>query len=352
MKEKRYYYFDFIRFIAALVVMMVHIRCGTFVVYSELDPSSQNTFVHLFYAFTYNGALEVCMFFLLSGFLTGGRVIEKFRQGTISSGKYAIGRFTRMSPPFIIAIILAIICNYITHTDFSWSMIIGNLFGLQGIACSPASYPFWTISYEIWFYVMVLSILLIAERKRYAGLPLLLLSACMFISLKSEYFFILLAGVGGYYLKDMKFHKSITIVCATLAIIFALLYFVSDRFASQLPLDIVLDRRLMLFIFSFSFLIVMSQISMCEPTQKWQKIIEGIGRKCAPISYSLYLTHSPIITIVNYFRGNVYDSVNFASISTFLINCIIAVIFAWLVYWLIEKRTPIIQKWLSSRFNI
>lgn len=82
---------------------------------------------------------------------------------------YAIDRFSRIYPPLFAAIIFYYITSVvIPGTPFSLGRALGNLLNLQGIACKSLVSPFWSLSYEVWFYVIlgVFAHILLTSRDR------------------------------------------------------------------------------------------------------------------------------------------------------------------------------------------
>ena len=82
------------RAIAALAVMAGHMRGMYFVDYNDLEYKS--VIAQIFYFLTGFGHQSVIVFFVLSGFLVGGSVIEKFEKGTWSWKKYLTQRLARL----------------------------------------------------------------------------------------------------------------------------------------------------------------------------------------------------------------------------------------------------------------
>lgn len=66
---------DTMRFVAAFLVLYAHSFCDFFRPYFELDASQQNIVSYLFYSMSRFGHEAVIIFFVLSGYLVGGRGI-------------------------------------------------------------------------------------------------------------------------------------------------------------------------------------------------------------------------------------------------------------------------------------
>ena len=97
--NKKFYWLDGLRFIAALIVLISHTRNDYFLAYGDLPHNQQGLSAFLFYTFGRLGHEAVVVFFVLSGFLVGGRGFERITTGVFDVRSYAIDRFARIAPP-------------------------------------------------------------------------------------------------------------------------------------------------------------------------------------------------------------------------------------------------------------
>jgi peptidoglycan/LPS O-acetylase OafA/YrhL len=108
------------------------------------------------------GQLAVMVFFVLSGFVIGYSVGVK--GGTLKTRSYFMGRFRRIYPILLVAMLGSWVLIRVTHGEpigFSWQDFAGNLLQLQdaphpGRAFAPFMFNFvlWSLAYECWFYVV------------------------------------------------------------------------------------------------------------------------------------------------------------------------------------------------------
>ena len=111
--KKHYYWIDLIRFLAALLVVLGHLRQTSFVEYGLLPDSEKNIFIMFLYLILRIGHEAVLIFFVMSGFLVGGKALEKTMGGNFNVKDYSIDRAVRIMLPLIGALLLLIIVNLI-----------------------------------------------------------------------------------------------------------------------------------------------------------------------------------------------------------------------------------------------
>ena len=150
-----YYWLDLVRFTAAFLVLICHFRGAFFVEYTLLPAEQKNPLTFAFYSLTRLGNEAVLIFFVMSGFLVGGKAIERLQQGVFDIKGYAIDRTVRIMLPLISALLLFIPVSIIRGLDIDWWAWLGNLFSLQGICTYSVIEPLWSLSYEVWFYILM-----------------------------------------------------------------------------------------------------------------------------------------------------------------------------------------------------
>lgn len=81
------------------MVLLSHARNTFFPAFGDLPEDQHNPFSMAFTMFCRMGHEAVIVFFVLSGFLVGGRGFERIKDGSMNVGSYAIDRFSRITPP-------------------------------------------------------------------------------------------------------------------------------------------------------------------------------------------------------------------------------------------------------------
>ena len=108
---------DLIRGLAALLVCAGHLRAFVFVNWSEVESPKFAT--KIFYFITGLGHQSVVVFFVLSGFLVGGSVMDEYFRRKWCWKRYLINRLVRLWVVLIPALGLT----------FFWDIIGGSFFG-------------------------------------------------------------------------------------------------------------------------------------------------------------------------------------------------------------------------------
>lgn len=120
-----------------------------------------------FSIFKHFGHQAVIAFFLMSGFLIHANERHRVLREPM---RYALRRGARVYPALIVALAISI---FIVSGKWSYSDLFGNLFALQDtIATTPGTLvgtfkgnsPLWSLSYELWFYLLYPFVMLISVR--------------------------------------------------------------------------------------------------------------------------------------------------------------------------------------------
>lgn len=195
---------DFVRGIAAIAVLLSHLRRLFLVDFSEIAQNS-NRLVKLVYFASGFGHFAVMAFFVLSGFLVGGSVLRGRLDNEFNWGLYAINRLTRLWIVLIPALLLGAIWDHAGIRIFGTAGIYGSLPGdsnrslvavpprlasgvmlgnalfLQGISTVTfgSNGPLWSLSYEFWYYVLFPLLVLAYPVKKVSGSTVLYASAAL-----------------------------------------------------------------------------------------------------------------------------------------------------------------------------
>lgn len=176
---------NLLRGIASLQVAAAHLRAEMYPGLRGLeDPGIAYMALAFFTGFAHQA---VMVFFLISGWLVGGSLLNKLGQPRALRA-YAIDRATRLwtvlLPTLFIMLGIGLVTGAVTFDpagfgpgagDFSAGAFIGNLLGVQTILVDEfgGNYPLWSLANETWYYIQFPLLLLI-----FTGRGLLQQAAC------------------------------------------------------------------------------------------------------------------------------------------------------------------------------
>lgn len=343
--KKIYYWLDPIRAIAAILVLLVHVRSEMFETYANLSASSQNIFTQCFFFLCSQGLLAVSVFFILSGFLVGGINIQRCQQSKLSIKKYVLDRTFRIGIPLFGAILIIVLINCILEQHMPLSVIAGQFIGLQ-FFIGDAGGVFWTLSYEIWFYITLLAIFLIYSRNKhkFLGCILLTICGCIVTQLYFFCFFTIIAGIIAFRLKDYKLSRRQISLCILLAIISYIITFFSHS-SSGIKLLNILPYQLNSYgwvVLVVMMAILISQVVNRPPQKEFSIKLAKKGEHLSSFSYSLYLIHYQFIRIWMHY-GVKFNEINIETISIFIAFCLLCILGAYCFYYVFERNTKSIQ---------
>lgn len=345
-----YYYLSAFRLLAALFVLIGHARCEVFATYTELNTESQTLFTQMFFAGIGWTSEAMAIFFILSGFLVGGTQLQRLslalkcqdaeKECKILFRVFAVGRFTRIILPLAFAILLAAMAKMIGGVDFSWWDALLNLFGLQGVLATDFGGVYWSIAYEVWFYVLIAGIIsLFCGRNRMViGFMLILLSAFVFIKLSSSWFFLFLLGIGLYFVKDLGFPRICLWIGIAGVVIVKMLGVLSiESHVFRFALHGQMNNGMLQFALAMSLGMIMTMFVSHAPVGVIAKSVEKIGNSWSVFTYGLYITHFTVLELFRHLFGQMHD-VNGVTMLIFVLMCVLCSLFGYLFYWVIEFK--------------
>ena len=350
-QKKHFYWIDWLRFLSAMMVLLAHLRGSSFVEYGSLPDSQKNFAFATIYAFTRLGSEAVIVFFVLSGFLVGGKSIERIINKTFKPLNYAIDRLSRICIPLIPALLLTAIVKLSIGDKVNFIHLIGNLFSLQGILVPSFAdnAPLWSLPYEVWCYVLMFIVGTVAIKKYFNALFVIFFVIILILlsQLNISYLLCWFVGLFAYVYRPQTVSFKILSIAILLSIF--------GIFSVQVNMDsISLDNDIFKFLLisidisrlllALGIALLIQQLILLKPNNKLVKI-ENLGTKLASFSYTLYLTHTPIRNgIESYFNLHRMENLDIASMSIFFLKIFICLCLAWILYWLFEKRTLKIRK--------
>jgi len=355
-------FLNFLRWISAFLVLIAHLRSVIFV--GAKDAGSLNVFWKIFYLLTDFGYQAVMVFFVLSGFLVGSSILKRAKNNNLSFINYLLyDRGVRIYIVLIPAITLTAFLDIYGLTNFdkigvytgnlelsslSYSVanrlgldiFLGNLLMLQGsiVPTFGSNFPLWSLAYEVWYYILFFSIVSILSKKhifvKFIYLNIIILSIFLLNINIILYFSIWLLGVLIWFVyKKIKINKYFVF---TLFFVFLMM--------NRLHIFIVENRFLIDFLLSATI----AMLIMLVMQNKIAIYNSFINKFLSNFSYSLYLTHFPlllfILTYLNYsYDFNIRVKPSLEYLGYFVIIFILVSSISYLFYFFTEKNTKKIQ---------
>ena len=343
-----YEWLDLLRFLAALAVVACHARYFLFASYSSLAPVNHGIVAATFFSLTDLGHEAVIVFFVLSGYLVGGKAIDRMLRGTFSPQGYAIDRITRIWVPLVPALALSVLIEYFAlGRRYSLQIWIGNLLGLQNVAVPPLAnnVHLWSLAYEIWFYTLTYAVGRLASRKSsdLIGLLLCALSGLVFSRLAVYYLVCWIFGAL-FYLRPLRARPALgftfSIALSFLAIAGKKLTEHGPMALAQESTDVMAGCDLLLAVGTGVLCVYLASLA---PTK-----LSAFGPRLASFSYTLYLVHYPILRIFDLRKWQRITCVNTMSFVWFGSAVAMCAFLAWIMYLMFERNTKFVRtlaKW-------
>ena len=306
------HFLNFSRALAALLVLFFHVRTALLVPHESLEV--QNWLTRALYAVSTFGHDAVIIFFVLSGYLVGGAVLRLDMKSSEGLGGYWIDRSIRIGPVLIAVTVFSVILQHVAPLvgcrDTAVT-IAGNAFAVQNFLVKPLcnNLPLWSISNEVVYYFAFPVI--IAASSRIFSTWLAISSICLVL--------VCILSLTLTPLDDTNI-----VLDFPFWLIGAALWFVPGRFQRLRWLALLMLAGALLFgrlefgkshfwlrdlflAVAFSFLLV-TFINRSMPPYGMRAIVTGYVASCsrwfAEFSFSLYVTHYPLIKLYVYLMPN------------------------------------------------
>ncbi len=294
-----------LRGLAAIEVVAAHLRAQLFPSLKSLpDPTLWYQALAFFTGFAHQA---VVVFFLLSGWLVGGSMLNKLREPGIMMS-YAIDRVTRLwvvlIPAFLLTLMLAASGEAVDPRQFSFSRdneysltaYIGNLFGLQDLAVPRygGNFALWSLTNETWYYLLFpLGVLAWCGKslvsRMAAGTTLAVLLSLLGIGI-ALYFLVWLLGVA---FSRVRIDASRSWRLAFAGILAALSVWFRLTGSNDI---LVMESFLQDWIFSIAFLLVLCSLQYrYDPARPGVRLVRRAGAALAGFSFTLYVVHVPLL---------------------------------------------------------
>jgi peptidoglycan/LPS O-acetylase OafA/YrhL len=353
---------DLARWLAAFLVVMEHAR--SFIFRSYGSASQAGVLGKAFYFITGFGHSAVMVFFVMSGFLVGGKVLERFAQRSFYWRKYAVDRCSRLYAVYVLALLAGAALDYLgwhylnRYGLYDWSCptriavvnhdfhasLTPAVFGVNIIMCQTilgpvfgSNGPLWSLANEFWYYLAapLLFALFFTQAlwRLLLGVGVLAALVCFLPAPILAYFLVWLAGAALYFINARPR------LPLWLTLMFFLASFSASRFQfMELP-------------YAGDFLIGITFALMINSAATNSRRLPGtaMSRKAADFSYSVYLCHFPFLVFVlsalyKATGKGLQEQLTPAFFGLFLSIMILVYLWCWLISLATERQTSRIRQ--------
>nr|WP_315398587.1 sugar transferase [uncultured Duganella sp.] len=336
-----------LRGLAALQVAAAHLRAR---VYPGLSTLADPPLWYLGLSFATGFAHQaVVVFFLLSGWLVGGSLLDRVGQPR-ALRDYAIDRVTRLWVVLLPAFALMLLFAHATGALAAappepirgdpWSALalLGNLVGLQTMAVPVlgGNFPLWSLAYETWYYALFPLVLVAARPGRTgarlaAALAAAAIAACVSPVIVA-YFALWLMGAAASRVR-IDAGRAARALCwlafAALAVWLRLRGQDGDLGAHMFWPDLL---------YGALFLLCLCGAGRRDPAS--MRPLVAAGTFLAGFSFTLYVLHVPLLELLWAYRGGAPLSPNdMASLAVYAAMLAIIVALSYLIHLPFEART-------------
>ena len=364
---------DLLRGVTAFAVFMGHLRTLYFVDYSSIkgDKTAQ-----IFFFLTGFGHQSVIIFFVLSGFFIAKTIQTSIELNKWRFKDYCINRVVRLETVLIPALILGFYFDTIGLHFFAQAesyagkipalpymspvgkldleTFFGNILFFQNIIADTfgSNAPLWSLANEFWYYMLFPLLYFSVINKKYSLTKrliyvLIALGIVVFIGkMIALYFLIWLIGAIVFY-SYAQYGKQL---------ISNDVYFkIGLSITALLLLTVLIFTRLNLFdtffndySLGFTTGLFVLYLSLCDIKNTY---LQRLATYLSNISYTLYVTHIPIAMLLCSLLSINRQDWNYWNLGTFFLLALVLVLYCTLSWYLFERNTPIVKKWVKNSLN-
>lgn len=365
---------DLLRGCAALLVLSGHLRAYVLQSHAELLQSGVHLGVlgQMFYFATGLGHQAVVIFFALSGFLVGGKALRDIAKGRFAWDRYLLRRLTRLWIVIVPTLALTFVLDFVglrltggagydgryydlfasgprapVAVDHSLLTFFGNLAFLQTISVPNfgSNGPMWSLANEFWYYVTFpltawLALTPMSLARRLVGLSILAGLAVVMPIWLLEGGAIWVAGAAAAWCAHLEIlapalrHMVLRLAAVVLLVGALVLSKISAAGIGDLTLGLSVATALP----------VLAHLP--SPWRAYSVLSRGVSE----ISYTLYLTHFPLLTciVLSGFAPNRFPpGIAGAGVYAGLLS--LAVAWSIIVWWCFERHTDTVYSIVRAR---
>ncbi|CAH0190084.1 hypothetical protein SRABI118_01469 [Massilia sp. Bi118] len=349
-----------LRGLAGLAVAAGHLRAR---VYPGFGSVAEPTPAFQVFAFLTGFAhLAIVVFFVLSGWLAGGGMLDRYgHPGALR--EYAIERLTRLwivlIPAFAAMLLFAAYAGWVDASsadfggsgEYSAGAFIGNLLGLQTLAVPRfgGDYPLWTLANGTWYYLLFPLLLTVFRARavpaRVGAVLAVLAIAQVLNEVMLLYFLVWLLGAAFSRVPmdaGPLARRLFLMLFLALAVYYRMAGGNNHMSTGTIVQDLAFGTSLALFLCSMRY-------RPARPSPMRERAVAA-GRFFAGFSFTLYVIHVPLIDAMLYFFGlhrlSPAQPLHYLVFAAMLAGI---VALAWLFHLPFEANTYRLREWVKGR---
>lgn len=175
----------------------------------------------------------------------------------------------------------------------------------------------------------------------------------VFLQLKTMYLLILFLGAFSFLLPQQQVHfrqiKIFILICL-LGFSFLLLQATSASNSIVISQLGFVNHEMASIILTFTTSLLVNYLIVSPPKTKTGIKIETISSKLSDFSYTLYLTHFPLMRLLSYWGFPKSTQLEITSMFLYVLAVLISLLVAYLIYLISEKQTSTVKYWIKERF--
>ncbi|MES2016974.1 MAG: acyltransferase family protein [Pseudomonadota bacterium] len=340
-----------LRGLAALQVAAAHLRNEFFPSLRSLpDPAQWYQVLAFVTGFAHQAVL---LFFLISGWLVGGSLLNKFTRPQALK-LYAIDRVSRLwtvlIPAFLLMLALAV-ASGADLGDYAPATLAGNLVGLQTVTLPQygGNYPLWSLANESWYYLMFpLVLLYLANRHRALCAVALMLIAALLPFEITLYFAIWLLGAAFSRVRlacDALTRVALVLLLAVLSVWVRIYGSNDDLVIASFGHDVLL---------ALVFLTLLSStVVRPDPSLPWLAALRKLATLLSNFSFTLYVLHVPLIGVLHWLGSRLFGQETLqpdgcSELAVYLAMLAAILVFSYGFYRLSEAHTGTVRRMLKQ----
>jgi len=350
-----------LRGLAALQVAAAHLRAQAYPGFATVqEPSLAFQGLAVATGFAY---LAVIVFFVLSGWLVGGSLLNRLDTER-AIANYAVDRVSRLwivlIPTFGAMVLFGMATatldparpSFALDNAYSAPAFIGNLVGLQNIFVPEfgGNFPLWSLSNETWYYVLFPLLVMLFRTQSTFHRLLILLAVAAIVHLLNEaillYFSIWLLGAA---FSRVRIECGPFLRWALFLGLVAAAVFIRLKGKSHIAVDSFVQYLL----FSLIFVFFLSSMQFQRARGRLTDWLNRIGRFFSEFSFTLYVLHIPFMAALLHVASPILgegrlDPNRPLHLLVYLVLYLVLVAGAYLFHLPFEANTYRVREWLKT----